>query len=126
MKIIESLKENIAKITKDRVMVMILTSVFVSGIVFTVSMLSKTRTYNGMIYARWTAFGLQHLYYDKWTFTLVLAALGVVISILHTALVAKIYLISTKRMAAFFAVFSAIVVMLGIMIISRVIGEIPN
>ena len=122
MKIIDTFKENFSKVIKDRMMVSILIAVFLSGLIFSIIFLTKTEVRDGLIYSRWTIFGSEHTYRDKWTYTLAMSGLGLIFAFLHSMLVAKVYLVSTKRMAAFFALFSVIVMILGVMIVSHAIG----
>ena len=113
-------------ILKDRKMLILMASVFISGIIFFIFMILNTKSYDYLLNVRYTVFGTSEFYKDSWTYRVVLAIFGLNISFIHNIIIAKIYNISGRRAAAVFAIFSIILVLVGIIIIGTSIREIPN
>ena len=113
-------------ILKDRNMLILMASVFMSGIIFFIFMILNTKSYDYLLNVRYTVFGTSEFYKDSWTYRVVLAIFGLIISFIHNIIIAKIYNISGRRVAAVFAIFSIILVLVGMIIIGTSIREIPN
>ena len=113
-------------ILKDRKMLILMASVFISGIIFFIFMILNTISYDYLLNVRYTVFGTSEFYKDSWTYRVVLAIFGLIISFIHNIIIAKIYSISGRRVAAVFAIFSIILVLVGMIIIGTSIREIPN
>jgi hypothetical protein len=113
-------------ILKDRKMLILMASVFISGIIFFIFMILNTKSYDYLLNVRYTVFGTSEFYKDSWTYRVVLAIFGLIISFIHNIIIAKIYSISGRRAAAVFAIFSIILVLIGMIIIGASIREIPN
>ena len=113
-------------ILKDRKMLILMASVFLSGIIFFVFMILNTKSYDYLLNVRYTVFGNSEFYKDSWTYRIILAIFGLIISFIHNIIIAKIYSISGRRVAAIFAIFSIILVLVGMIIIGTSIREIPN
>ena len=113
-------------ILKDRKMLILMASVFISGIIFFIFMILNTKSYDYLLNVRYTVFGTSEFYKDSWTYRVVLAIFGLIISFIHNIIIAKIYSISGRRAAAVFAIFSIILVLIGMIIIGTSIREIPN
>ena len=113
-------------ILKDRKMLILMASVFISGIIFFIFMILNTKSYDYLLNVRYTVFGTSEFYKDSWTYRIVLAIFGLIISFVHNIIIAKIYSISGRRVAAIFVIFSIILVLVGMIIIGTSIREIPN
>ena len=113
-------------ILKDRKILILMASVFMSGIIFFIFMILNTKSYDYLLNVRYTVFGTSEFYKDSWTYRIVLAIFGLIISFVHNIIIAKIYSISGRRVAAVFAIFSIILVLVGMIIIGTSIREIPN
>jgi hypothetical protein len=113
-------------ILKDRKILILMASVFMSGIIFFIFMILNTKSYDYLLNVRYTVFGTSEFYKDSWTYRVVLAIFGLIISFIHNIIIAKIYSISGRRVAAVFAIFSIILVLVGMIIIGTSIREIPN
>ena len=113
-------------ILKDRKMLILMASVFISGIIFFIFMILNTKSYDYLLNVRYTVFGNSEFYKDSWTYRIVLAIFGLIISFVHNIIIAKIYSISGRRVAAILAIFSIIIVLVGMIIIGTSIREIPN
>ena len=113
-------------ILKDRKMLILMASVFISGIIFFIFMILNTKSYDYLLNVRYTVFGTSEFYKDSWTYRVVLAIFGLIISFIHNIIIAKIYSISGRRVAVIFAIFSIILVLVGMIIIGTSIREIPN
>ena len=113
-------------ILKDRKMLILMASVFISGIIFFIFMILNTKSYDYLLNVRYTVFGTSEFYKDSWTYRVVLAIFGLIISFIHNIIIAKIYSISGRRAAVVFAIFSIILVLVGMIIIGTSIREIPN
>lgn len=113
-------------ILKDRKMLILMASVFPSGIIFFIFMILNTKSYDYLLNVRYTVFGNSEFYKDSWTYRIILAVFGLIISFIHNIIIAKIYSISGRRVAAIFAIFSIILVLVGMIIIGTSIREIPN
>lgn len=113
-------------ILKDRKILILMASVFISGIIFFIFMILNTKSYDYLLNVRYTVFGTSEFYKDSWTYRIVLAIFGLIISFIHNIIIAKIYSISGRRVAAIFAIFSIILVLVGMIIIGTSIREIPN
>lgn len=113
-------------ILKDRKMLILMASVFMSGIIFFIFMILNTKSYDYLLNVRYTVFGTSEFYKDSWTYRVVLAIFGLIISFIHNIIIAKTYNISGRRVAAVFAIFSIILVLVGMIIIGTSIREIPN
>ena len=107
-------------------MLILMASVFLSGIIFFIFMILNTKSYDYLLNMRYTVFGTSEFYKDSWTYRIILAIFGLIISFIHNIIIAKIYSISGRRTAAVFAIFSIILVMIGMIIIGASIREIPN
>lgn len=126
MKLFTEIKKNLKNLTSDRLMLLVVVAVFVAGVVFSWSILSKVQVYDQLIYTRFTVFGRERLHRDSWTSRVVITFLGVFISLIHPIIIAKIYKTSGRRMAIFASIFSVIVVILGLNIVNLSIGGISN
>ncbi len=113
-------------ILKDRKILILMASVFLSGIIFFIFMILNTKSYDYLLNVRYTVFGTSEFYKDSWTYRIILAVFGLIISFIHNIIIAKIYSISGRRVAAIFAIFSIILVLVGMIIIGTSIREIPN
>ena len=113
-------------ILKDRKMLILMASVFLSGIIFFIFMILNTKSYDYLLNVRYTVFGNSEFYKDSWTYRIILAIFGLIISFIHNIIIAKIYSISGRRVAVIFAIFSIILVLVGMIIIGTSIREIPN
>ena len=113
-------------ILKDRKMLILMASVFISGIIFFIFMILNTKSYDYLLNVRYTVFGTSEFYKDSWTYRIILAIFGLIISFIHNIIIAKIYSISGRRVAIIFAIFSIILVLVGMIIIGTSIREIPN
>ena len=113
-------------ILKDRKMLILMASVFMSGIIFFIFMILNTKSYDYLLNVRYTVFGASEFYKDSWTYRIILAIFGLIISFIHNIIIAKIYSISGRRVAPIFAIFSIILVLVGMIIIGTSIHEIPN
>ena len=113
-------------ILKDRKILILMASVFISGIIFFIFMILNTKSYDYLLNVRYTVFGTSEFYKDSWTYRIVLAIFGLIISFVHNIIIAKIYSISGRRVATIFAIFSIILVLVGMIIIGTSIREIPN
>ena len=107
-------------------MLILMASVFISGIIFFIFMILNTKSYDYLLNVRYTVFGTSEFYKDSWIYRIILAIFGLIISFIHNIIIAKIYSISGRRVAAFFAIFSIILVLVGMIIIGTSIREIPN
>lgn len=113
-------------ILKDRKMLILMASVFMSGIIFFIFMILNTKSYDYLLNVRYTVFGTSEFYKDSWTYRIILAIFGLIISFIHNIIIAKIYSISGRCVAPIFAIFSIILVLVGMIIIGTSIHEIPN
>ncbi len=113
-------------ILKDRKMLILMASVFISGIIFFIFMILNTKSYDYLLNVRYTVFGTSEFYKDSWIYRIILAIFSLIISFIHNIIIAKIYSISGRRVAAVFAIFSIILVLVGMIIIGTSIREIPN
>ncbi len=113
-------------ILKDRKMLILMASVFLSGIIFFIFMILNTKSYDYLLNVRYTVFGTSEFYKDSWIYRIILAIFSLIISFIHNIIIAKIYSISGRRVAAVFAIFSIILVLVGMIIIGTSIREIPN
>ena len=113
-------------ILKDRKMLILMASVFLSGIIFFIFMILNTKSYDYLLNVRYTVFGNSEFYKDSWTYRIILAIFGLIISFIHNIIISKIYSISGRRVAVIFAIFSIILVLVGMIIIGTSIREIPN
>ena len=113
-------------ILKDRKMLILMASVFISGIIFFIFMILNTKSYDYLLNVRYTVFGTSEFYKDSWIYRIILAIFGLIISFIHNIIIAKIYSISGRRMAVVFAIFSIILVLVGMIVIGTSIREIPN
>ena len=113
-------------ILKDRKMLILMASVFISGIIFFIFMILNTKSYDYLLNVRYTVFGTSEFYKDSWIYRIILAIFSLIISFIHNIIIAKIYSISGRRVAAIFAIFSIILVLVGMIIIGTSIREIPN
>lgn len=107
-------------------MLILMVSVFLSGIIFSIFMILNTKSYDYLLNVRYTVFGTSEFYKDSWTYRIILAIFGLIIAFIHNIIIAKIYSISNRRTAAIFAIFSIILVLIGMIIIGTSIREIPN
>ena len=113
-------------ILKDRKMLILMASVFISGIIFFIFMILNTKSYDYLLNVRYTVFGTSEFYKDSWIYRIILAIFGLIISFIHNIIIAKIYSISGRRVAVIFAIFSIVLVLVGMIIIGTSIREIPN
>ena len=113
-------------ILKDRKILILMVSVFLSGIILFIFMILNTKSYDYLINARYTVFGTSEFYKDSWTYRIILSIFALITAFIHNIIIAKIYSISGRRTAAFFAIFSIILVLVGMIIIGTSIHEIPN
>ena len=107
-------------------MLILMASVFISGIIFFIFMILNTKSYDYLLNVRYTVFGTSEFYKDSWIYRIILAIFGLIISFIHNIIIAKIYSISGRRMAVVFAIFSIILVLVGMIVIGTSIREIPN
>ena len=84
-------------------MLILMASVFISGIIFFIFMILNTKSYDYLLNVRYTVFGTSEFYKDSWTYRIILAIFGLIISF-----------------------FSIILVLVGMIIIGTSIREIPN
>ena len=113
-------------IIKDRRMLLAMVSVFLAGIIFFIFMILNVKSYDYLLNVRYTVFGTSEFYKDSWVYRIILAIFGLIVAFIHNIIIAKIYNISGRRAAAVFAIFSIILVLVGIIIIGTSIREIPN
>ena len=107
-------------------MLITMISVFLAGIIFFIFMILNTKSYDYLLNVRYTIFGTSEFYKDSWLYRIELAFFGLIVAFLHNIIIAKIYSISGRRVAVIFAIFSIILVLVGMIIIGTSIREIPN
>ncbi len=61
----------------------------------------------------YSAFGVTHIYRDQWYYLLLFGLFGLLIGFMHTALTVKILLIKGESLAALFAWFSVLIIILA-------------
>ena len=113
-------------ILKDRRMLITMISVFLAGIIFFIFMILNTKSYDYLLNVRYTIFGTSEFYKDSWLYRIELAFFGLIVAFLHNIIIAKMYKIAGRRTAIILAIFSIIVISIGLVVINTSIREIPN
>ena len=116
----------IKPIAKDRLMIVFMLIVFISGLSFFLYMVFNVEQFDQLMYSRYTIYGTEHYYRDRWFYRIIVSLFGLIIAFLHNAIIIKIYN-PKNRVASFtLAIFSVIVVVIAFSIMANVLGEIPN
>jgi len=113
-------------ILKDRRMLITMIVVFLAGIIFFIFMILNTKSYDYLLNVRYTIFGTSEFYKDSWLYRIELAFFGLIVAFLHNIIIAKMYKIVGRRTAIVLAIFSIIVILIGLVVINTSIREIPN
>ena len=113
-------------ILKDRRMLITMIAVFLAGIIFFIFMILNTKSYDYLLNVRYTIFGTSEFYKDSWLYRIELAFFGLIVTFLHNIIIAKMYKIAGRRTAIVLAIFSVVVILIGLVVISTSIREIPN
>ena len=113
-------------ILKDRRMLITMIAVFLAGIIFFIFMILNTKSYDYLLNVRYTIFGTSEFYKDSWLYRIELAFFGLIVTFLHNIIIAKMYKIAGRRTAIVLAIFSVVVILIGLVIINTSIREIPN
>ena len=101
-------------------------AVFLAGIIFFIFMILNTKSYDYLLNVRYTIFGTSEFYKDSWLYRIELAFFGLIVAFLHNIIIAKIYSISGRRTTVIFAIFSIVLLLVGVIVIGTSIREIPN
>ncbi len=113
-------------ILKDRRMLITMIAVFLAGIIFFIFMILNTKSYDYLLNVRYTIFGTSEFYKDSWLYRIELAFFGLIVTFLHNIIIAKMYKIAGRRTAIVLAIFSIVVILIGLVVINTSIREIPN
>lgn len=113
-------------ILKDRRMLITMIAVFLAGIIFFIFMILNTKSYDYLLNVRYTIFGTSEFYKDSWLYRIELAFFGLIVTFLHNIIIAKMYKIAGRRTAIVLAIFSVVVILIGLVVINTSIREIPN
>ena len=113
-------------ILKDRRMLITMISVFLAGVIFFIFMILNTKSYDYLLNVRYTIFGTSEFYKDSWLYRIELAFFGLIVAFLHNIIIAKMYKITGRRTAIILAIFSVVVILIGLVVINTSIREIPN
>ena len=113
-------------ILKDRRMLITMIAVFLAGIIFFIFMILNTKSYDYLLNVRYTIFGTSEFYKDSWLYRIELAFFGLIVTFLHNIIIAKMYKIAGRRTAIVLAIFSVVVILIGLVVMNTSIREIPN
>lgn len=107
-------------------MLITMIAVFLAGIIFFIFMILNTKSYDYLLNVRYTIFGTSEFYKDSWFYRIELAFFGLIVAFLHNIIIAKMYKIAGRRTAIVLAIFSVVVILIGLVVINTSIREIPN
>lgn len=113
-------------ISKDRLMIFFILVVFISGLSFFLYMIFNVEQFDQLMYSRYTIYGIEHYYRDKWFYRIIISFFGLIIAFLHNAIIVKIYNPKNKVASLTLAIFSVVVISIAFSIMSNVLREIPN
>lgn len=121
----KKISDYIKPILKDRVIMISMLLVFLIGISFFVYVLVQVKQIDQLIYSRYTSYGLEHYYRDKWFYRALISIFGLVVAFLHNFIIIKLYNVLNRTPAFIFAFFSIVVTIIAFVIIGSSI-QIPN
>ncbi len=119
-------KETATAIIKDRLVLLCMVIIFIAGISFFLFTAPNIEIFDHLIYNRYTIYGSEHYYRDRWFYRIAVAMVGLLIAVGHNAIAVKLHK-TENRSSIFILTFCTVVVtILGFIIISSVLREIPN
>ena len=119
-------KETATTIIKDRPVLLCMIIMFIAGISFFLFAAPNIEDFDHLIYNRYTIYGSEHYYRDRWTYRVAVALFGVLIAFGHNAIAIKLYKTKNRSSIFILTLFTTIVTILGFMIMASVLREIPN
>ena len=121
-----NLKETATTIVKDRLVLLSMIVMFIAGISFFLFSIPNIEIFDHLIYNRYTIYGPEHYYRDKWTYRIAVALFGLLIAFGHNAIAIKLYKNKNRSSIFILTLFTVIVTTLGFIIMASVLREIPN
>lgn len=122
----KNIKQSFKLVVKDRVVLSLMILGFIFGIIFFISTISGVQFYDRLIHVRYTVFGKSNLYKDVWYTRIFISLIGIFSATIYNLIIAKFYSIFGRRTAILFAVVNIIFLIFSMIIVSNVLGEIPN
>lgn len=121
----KKLNETIKTLAKDRILLLMMFVVFLIGISFSIFMIANVKQVDHLLYSRYTIYGTEHYYRDRWFYRIAIASFGLLIAFIHNFIIAKLYNNSGRNSALIMAFFSIFIAVLGFFIMFNVVN-IPN
>ena len=97
----EDLKLSAKRLAEDRPFLMMLVGVILAGLTYLVVIGFSIHPVDVQVYTRYTAFGEAHFYKSPWQYTLLFAAFGLIVMVVHSALMVKMHGLDRRQTAMF-------------------------
>lgn len=97
----EDITLSIKRVFTDRAFLWVMAGLIVAGIVYAMVVGFNIHASDVTVYSRYTAFGAAHFYKSPWQYLFSFVLFGVVVTLIHLALMVKLHNLD-KRQAAIF------------------------
>jgi hypothetical protein len=104
---------SIKPILADRLMTALMILLIIVCLAYCIYVGVSLRPSDLQVAVRYSAFGEASFYRDKWYYLITFIAFGVLIAVMHTILIAKIYLHGRRQLAILFAWLSLLLVVIA-------------
>lgn len=101
-------------VAADRVMAVLTSLVILTALGYAIYVGVSLHPSDLQVAVHYTAFGETTFYREKWFYLLSFVVFGLIIAIIHTALILKIYAQERRQLAIFFAWLSLLIVIIAI------------
>ncbi|MBS7346549.1 MAG: hypothetical protein KIG14_02450 [Candidatus Sacchiramonaceae bacterium] len=119
-------KDTLKQIIKDRPVFLCMIIMFIAGLSFFLFTAPNVEIFDHLIYNRYTIYGSEHYYRDRWFYRIAVALFGLLIALGHNAIAVKLHKTKNRSSIFILTLFTVIVTILGFIIMGSVLREIPN
>ena len=110
----ESTRVSLKRIAIDRPFLATMVLVLTAGIVYLFVVALSLQTRDVQVYVHYTAFGEAHFYKDHWQYFLGFIPFGIIVTLVHLALMVKLYSLERRQTALFVGVAAVVVFMISL------------
>lgn len=95
----ESIKQSFRQVITDRPLILLIVGLLFAGVIYALVLGFSIHPRDVQIYTRYTAFGEAHFYKSPWNYTLLFVAFGILVSMVHSVLMVKLYDLGRRQSA---------------------------
>ena len=108
-------------VAADRLMAVLTIMMILAALVYCVFVAVSLQPSDLQVAVHYTAFGETSFYREKWYYLLSFVAFGLIVAVIHTALILKLYTLEQRQLAVLFAWLSILIIIIATAITQSVL-----